>query len=275
MKMNLEHGKEYYLRSMIVAPKDHVLISCDLSQAEAWVVAYLSNDPLYKYNLLNSDVHTATGSFIFNTEFSLVTKPQRYIGKKCNHSLSYGMSHYGLVEAINAESDLPPYVVVTNSECKVYYDKWHSLYVNIQAWWKETEDLLRSNRTLTTPYGRSRHFHGRWGKELFKEAYAFVPQSTVADHFRGLIHPDLDIPGGVQLVRKKLASYKDVKIINQAHDSVMIECPTNIGMEIAQLTASCLKRPIPIKHELCTIPVDCEMGERWGELEKVKLSEAA
>jgi hypothetical protein len=35
---------------------------------------------------------------------------------------------------------------------------------------------------------------------------------------------------------------------------------------------SLLKRPLVIKGREFTIPVDCEMGERWGELTKVKIA---
>lgn len=268
MTTSLEHGKDYPLRSMIIAPKDHVLISCDLSQAEAWIVAYLSNDPIYKSGLLSGDVHSNTARFIFDK--SEVTKEERYIGKRCNHALSYGMSYLRFVQVVNKESDIPPYVIITNAEGKLYYEKWHTSYVNIQAWWKDTESQLNADRTLVTPYGRARHFHANWGHDLFKEAYAFVPQSTVADHFRGAIQPELNIPGGVQLLRKRLPS--EVRIVNQAHDSVMVECPIAIQDDMKHLMVNCLKRPIIIKHDECIIPVDCEVGERWGELAKVKVA---
>jgi len=41
--------------------------------------------------------------------------------------------------------------------------------------------LQRENRTLVNPFGRPRTFHERWGEELFREAYADIPQSTVPE----------------------------------------------------------------------------------------------
>lgn len=260
---------KYKLRSMMVAPKGKLLVQCDLSQAETWVVAWLANEPKMKEFLLTSDIHTETACAIFNKTFDSIIVEERYIGKQNNHANSYGMGPERQAQVINKKSDEPPYVVVTISQCKTYQKEWHNLYPNIRSWHKEIEIQLGKNMTLITPYHRRRVFFGAWGKETFKEAYAHIPQSTVSDHFHGRVQRELGIKGGLLEVRKTLVN-NDVLLVNESHDSCILEVPANCATEIGERMRSILRRPVIINGEEVTIPVDLEIGERWGELQKVK-----
>lgn len=261
---------KYKLRSMVVAPKDYVLVSADLSQAETWVVAWLAQEENMKNFLLNSDIHTETAAYLFNKAFSEIIIEERYIGKQNNHANSYGMGADRQAQVINKRSDQPPYVTVTVAQCKVYQTGWHSLFPNVrQVYHSGIVNQLGKNMTLVTPYGRRRVFFGQWGNELFKQAYAHIPQSTVSDHFHGAIQPELGIEGGLKLVAKTICN-NEIKVINDSHDSLMLEVPKSIAGEIGERVRDCLFRPVIINGEEVRIPVDVEIGERWGELEKVK-----
>src|SRR3990167_11205150 len=104
---------KYAMRSMYIAPKDHLLVEWDLSQAETWITAHLAREEKMKFFLHNSDIHTETASFIDKVPPTEVTPVSRYKGKKGNHQLSYGSSYLRLAQSINAESDNPPYVTVS------------------------------------------------------------------------------------------------------------------------------------------------------------------
>lgn len=270
---------------MLVAPKGKLLISVDLAQAESWVVAYLADEPHMKYALHNGDIHlqTAGSALFFNKEgcnhdwdkearicnkcHAEVTKPMRYIGKRYNHASAYRMTYMRAAQVINKDSDKPPYMMVTLAESKEYSESWHSYY-NIKPWWSEIEYELGKTRTLTTPYKRTRYFFAQWGPELFKEATADVPQSTVADHFNGRIQKELGIKGGlIEVYRQLVIPYEENKIVNQSHDSLVMETPKEIAREMVGRVKELLYRPLIIKDEQFSIPVDAEIGERWGELE--------
>lgn len=254
---------------MIVAPKGKVLVACDLSQAETWIVAWLSNEHNMKHFLLTSDIHTETAVYMFSTPFGLVTVEMRYIGKQNNHANSYGMKAAQQARVINKRSDQPPYVVVTIKQCKKYQEAWHSLYPGVHMWHESTKEQLRRNMTLVTPYGRSRTFFGNWGDDLFKQAYAHVPQSTVSDHFHGCVQPELGIKGGLIAVRENICT-DEILLCHDAHDSCMLEVPKQNALEIGERLRATLRRPLIVNGEEITIPVDLEIGERWGEMDKIK-----
>lgn len=275
------------VRSQYCAEKGNILVAADLSQAESWIVAYLADEPNMKHSLHNSDIHRDTaGNALFFGEVgcahewnppqgpatcklcnNVVTKVMRYVGKRYNHASAYRMGYNRAAQVINKDSDKPPYVTVTFAESKQFSTRWHSYY-NLKAWWADIERQLDSGRTLITPYDRSRIFYQAWGDELFKEATAYIPQSTVSDHCKGRVHSELGIEGGLKMIYKELIKpyYPQHKMVNESHDSCILEVPYALGPEILERTMGYLRRPLVVNGETFTIPVDGEIGERWGEL---------
>jgi DNA polymerase I-like protein with 3'-5' exonuclease and polymerase domains len=279
-----------HVRSMVHASPGKTLIMFDLSQAESWVVAYLANERNMKQALMYGDIHTETaGSALFHANVGCghewavktkgelwvctkcgrdVTKLMRYVGKRYNHASAYRMGAERAAQVINKDSDKPPYFTVTVKESKKFSESWHNYY-NLKGWWSDIERELRDTRSLRTPYGRRRTFFAAWGNELFKEATAYVPQSTVADHFNGKISPDLGIRGGLREIYYTLVRpYADHKIINQSHDSAILEVPKVAARDLLEPITRLMLRPIVINNEEFTIPVDVEWGDRWTEMEK-------
>jgi DNA polymerase I-like protein with 3'-5' exonuclease and polymerase domains len=262
------------LRSLIRAPKGYTLIQCDLSAAEAWVVAFRAHDDNMKKGLL-SDLHTQTARVIFEIPDEIVVRKdgtERYVGKRINHASNYRMGVRRFVQVVNKDSDKPPYVTITERQAKVYAERWHGYY-NVKRWWEDIENKLRHDRTLTTIYGRRRVFYSHWSDDLLKEATAFEPQSTIADHMLGAVQPEVGVTGGLLKVYHTIIkpSKGSIKLINTSHDSGLLECPNALVNEVAEQFVDCLYRPMIIEGEELYVPVDCEVGEVWGELHKHKV----
>lgn len=267
------HIQKWKLRSYIVAPPGHVLIQWDLSQAESWIVAYLSNDAKMKEFLGGKDIHTETAKFLLHLPKTWTKKEvpveQRFMAKKCNHAFSYIMTVPRFVQVYNKEAVDNNYPVITAQAGVELRNGWLQLYPGVPLWWESIQQELNQSRTLSNCYGRLRTFFAQWGSELFKEATAFKPQSTVADHFNGKTHPLLGIKGGLREVYRQFGSR--IKIINQSHDSLLAEVPKVMIDDVIVPITNLIKRPLVVNGEEFTIPVSVEMGERWGELEEVKI----
>lgn len=259
------------IRSFVKAPKGKLLIGVDLSQAESWVVAFRSGDANMKDALMFRDIHSVTGTALFDREITKNDIPERYMGKQFNHSSSYGAGAAQIASSINKKSDKPPFVTISIPQAKVYSEVWHKLYPGIKSWWSEIEAKLRRDHFLVNAYGRRRYFYGIIDQTLLKAAYAYDPQGTVADHFRGYIQKELGIEGGTLMVQKKVCdpSNGECMIINDAHDSILMEVPEANARDILIEVMNIIRRPMVINDEQFTIPVDGEIGERWGEMEKM------
>ena len=266
------------IRSFLTASPEKVLLEFDFSQAEAWVVAYLANCREMKAALVrkgDKDIHSTSGRALFSIpEDAPISSDARYMGKKFNHASNYGTSPMMIAHMVNSESINPPYTTITIAQAKTYHQRWKDLFHEIPRWWLDIQRELSDSRTLKTPYGRERVFYGQWGDSLFKEAYAYIPQSTVADHCLGAVQPEVGIKGGIrgifkEFVKGRISSGRpEIALLNTSHDSLILECPNSISKEVQETCVNLLQRPLQIGGETFTIPVDCKIGHAWGELEK-------
>ena len=271
------------LRSMFVPDKGYVLIEPDLSGAEARVVAILAKDEkllkIFKYNL---DLHRITTGWIDDTcpdelldEFflenseikihdlktninqilkSIINDEQRQVGKKFRHAGHYDM---GKREASRQTG-------FSEWRTKQILDKFHATNPNIRnVFHKEIIEALRENRILVSPHGRRRQFLNRWGDELFKEAYADIPQATVSDHLKF----------SAQVIESRAPW---VQILAESHDSLLAQIPINYVDKAKRIIEEELKKPIDFKN--CSLPrgeliIPCEVKigvKDWEHMEVLR-----
>ena len=263
-------------RSIFVPDEGNIFVAADFSQAESWIVAYLSEDDRMKEALHAGRIHETTAAALYKKPIQEITKTERYCGKQCNHAFAYRMEAYRHMEVVNSYSTEPPFISITLPESERRHRIWHSLYFNVsQKWWPQIEHDLVTKRFLRTPYGRIRRFYGdlREGsarKKALKEATAFLPQSTIADHVFGA-RQDSQRAGGILEVYRTVVESGLGKIVNTSHDSVAIECLRQSGDDVVSALVQALKRPMVVKGEEFVIPVEVEMGENYGEMKKVQI----
>jgi len=259
------------VRSFLSAAPGNILLAFDFAQAESWVTAYLANCSAMIHALQTGDIHSTSARVLYDLHPDATpTKDERYMAKKFNHSFNYGTSPMMIAHMVNVESINPPYITLTVAQARILHEKMKLLYHEIPKWWLDIQRELSQTRLLRTPYGRQRSFLGAWGDGLFKEAYSYIPQSTVADHCNGVVQPELGIAGGMlEIYRQFVKPGRDIKIINTAHDSVILELPRQLESELLEGCYRLLHRPIIVNGERFTIPVDAEVGLAWGELEVI------
>lgn len=262
----------------LVADTGYVSYMMDLSQAENRCVAYIAPEPsMIKAFEGGIDLHRQTAALIFNKTLDKVsdedgsaaigggTFSERFWGKKANHSLNYdfGFRSFGLLYEIS------------ETDAKFIVDRYHTVYPGVRQYHAWVRAKLAKTRTLQNAFGRSRLFLDRWGDELFKEAYAYIPQSTVAEKLNndGLCH-----------VYYNQQWFAPIELLNQIHDALAFQIShQKFGWEIH---AECILRlrdslESPIRWGLTEfrIPVDLKVGFGFSKDKKaskeVKLREYA
>lgn len=252
-------------RECIVARPDRIFLSCDQKQAEDWVVSGLiadwgggtqGLDELYK----GVDRHQRLASQIFNKPLSECHKKsiERYLGKKTRHAGNYGMKENRFAEVLTKEApDFSEVMARTGklvNYCKTMLGRFHDFEPEIRNTFQHgVETRLRDKRLLRTPIGRSRYFFGlRPGADnskLFKEAFSYIPQSTVGDNTGlALLYCERVLPGWV---------------VMDNHDAITLELPDtekSIRAGIALLSAA-FNRELTFENGLkMKIPIEFELG---------------
>ena len=179
-----------------------------------------------------------------------VTVPYHFFLIKRNGKISVtGNSNYGM-----GSNTMAAYCGMSRNEAQVAQKRYFEAFPNILSWQAKVRKEVKKTRVLTNPFGRRRVFFDRMGEDLFREAYAFVPQSTLVDDVnKGLI--ELFYKGEPRL-----------EILTQTHDSVLVQVKLEDVSWAIKLMKDCLEQPFLCGGELLTVPVEIKAGENWGEM---------
>lgn len=264
--------KQSNLRRIYIPDEGKVLLQRDLKQAEAWVVAFLSEDPFFMEAIQSTDIHRRTASLIFRKPEAEITKRERELAKRCVHALNYGMGPVKFAEQLG----------IGLIEARDLRNRYFAAFPRLQLWHSQVKLQLERTREITTPLGRKRQFTRGWNEDLWKEAWAFVPQSTVGDLLNiGFLefwrwlkqeHPKAIInnPGGFSGRPMRNEEFFGCQPLLQIHDSLVVQCPEQHIALIAKKLKACLEREIVINGHAITIPTDCAVGPNWLDLKERK-----
>lgn len=186
---NLQNQPER-AKEMFVADPDCVFCYFDLSQAEARVVGYRADIPLWKEQFERArldgsyDCHRALASEMFKIPYDQVPtkdfiidkdgKPQptiRYVAKRCRHGLNYRMERYKLSEVTG----------LSYHEASRNFSVYHRLNPQLTKWWDQAERDFRNTRECWNALGRRWKVIQRIDDDVLSSVVAYYPQSTIGD----------------------------------------------------------------------------------------------
>lgn len=254
-----KHGEMSDMREMFYPDKGYVFLGVDLSQADARVVAVLSTnyELLHKVdNVKGYDMHWEVAEWVYGSisaeEKANKDDPRRFIGKKGRHATNYDMQKRRFMMEANKEAKKAG-VNLTISEWKAgqILDAIHKNEPKLrQVFHKEIKAIIDESRTLINPFGRIRQFFGRFEsdyekEEVYRVAYSFIPQSTVADRLK---------TAGLAVKRE----YPDLRFIIESHDAFTVLCPVNEIERVARLFKKYLEQPIDFR-KYCSIKRDYDL----------------
>ena len=241
------------IRDIFVADDGYILVKGDMSQVEARIVGYLSRD-VGLVNIFDSggDIHSEVTSWVYNIPVSEVPKDKRNTVKHVVHGANYDIGPRTFARKIG----------ISESEGKWLLAQFHKVFPGVRRFHKEIENKLATqDRTLTTPFGRRRKFFGWWGDNLFREAIAYLPQSTAVDIInQAAVRIDSRLPNGAI-------------ILLQVHDELVIQCKESDVNTVATIMKEEVEKPIQINGRDVIIPIEIATGKDWKNTNEWKLSE--
>jgi len=215
--------------------------------ADEKLISFLENPEL--------DLHRYVASRIFNIPESKITKDQRQLGKKAGHGANYNMKAPTFVETCLKEMDL----VLSRKEAQHILDTYYGEFPGLIRWHDQIKTTLRNDRKLTTPMGRERYFYGRADDEMFREGYAYRPQSTVPDVINKLM---------LHALRWRDKAKVPFALLLQVHDSLLFHCERSATSDLIGL----LQKTDPWHPEILLsggrliIPTEVEVGRVLSEM---------
>jgi len=254
------------LRAMFISDPGYVFIEADLSQAEDRVVCVLAEDwealteyerKEFKVNKhgIKDDRHTKTAMLVCSLPFEEISDYYRQIGKRIRHAGNYGVGKHEAMLALAKYN-----IFVSEWRTGKMLETFHSSNPKIRAVFHEgiQRALSDNGRVLFNPFGRRRQFFEKWGDQLFKEAYAQIPQSTVTDQTKfALVR-----------IRSRIEHFYPVL---ESHDSFLALCRESEVEMVKSIVKEEMEKPINFSkcslsrdYDL-VIPCEIKVGKRWVE----------
>ena len=263
---NLQN-QPYLFKYYLISEPDWIMCECDLAKAEAHVVAYLTQD----INMIQSfesgiDVHSFNASKIFGVPIEEViheakTKKvdqkstMRYMGKKVVHASNYSMGPQTFSDNLAKEE-----IFKSQAECQKLLNNYTDRFPGLKRWHLSIEEEVKQHRILYNLFGRPRKFLGEMNAALFRNAYSYKPQSTVAELLnKGMIKVVNDDRLGKDGF--------DIRCMTTVHDSFVFrfhksQIPNLL--QILLIIKDHMTHTFTYKGKSFTIGLDAKVGTQWA-----------
>lgn len=282
------------LRKLFVADPGNVLVQADQAGAEALVVSYLCREGNFRSlfaNGVKSHVYVALRLFedvwaaelgqsikdyceapaadlvklprweelkklISSSDNWSADKRYYFMAKMVCHASNYGMK--APTFRVNVLQKSGGAVNLTNKRAVFFLETYHTLFPEIRLWHRETIAELKRTRILRNLFGYPRMFTQTIDPSMFKEAYAFVPQSTVGC-ITNMAFTDLYNNARIREL--------GADVIQNNHDSVLLQCSPDVADEVAKLACVALNREMTSPFgETFKMKSEAMIGENWGDM---------
>ncbi|MBE0612460.1 MAG: DNA polymerase I [Burkholderiales bacterium] len=238
------------IREAFIAPVGGVIVSADYSQIELRIMAHISRDAnLLRAFAAGEDVHRATAAEIFNRSLHEVTPEERRYAKVINFGLIYGMSAFGVAQALGLE----------RATAQAYIDSYFTRYPGVAQYMQQTREQARERGYVETVFGRRLWLAeiraGNAGRRQGAERAAInAPmQGTAADLIKLSMIAVQD-----WLDREGLSA----TLVMQVHDELVLEVPqaelSRVREELPRLMTGVAQLEVPLV-------VDVGVGANWEQ----------
>jgi len=196
------------VRKLFIPDPGYIICDCDLSGADAQVVAWEAEDEELK-NAFKAglNIHNFNGKMIWGEKYepnSYRTGAQHTMRdetKRAVHATNYGVSPRTMAATLQW----------TTNEAESFINRWFTLHPNIREWHRRVEHELQFKRRVTNVFNYRIIYFDRVDA-LLPTALAWGPQSTVGIICsRGAVRLTKNLPWVIPLL--------------QVHDSFVFQIP--------------------------------------------------
>lgn len=238
------------IREAFIADGGNLLLSADYSQIELRILADLSGDQgLIDAFMSGVDIHSRTASEIFGATMDKVTSEMRRVAKTVNFGVVYGISPFGLSEALTISRD----------EAKRYIDSYFERHKGVKTYIEETLRAARKRGYVTTIFGRKRPVpeikSSNSNTRMLGERLAVNSpiQGTAADIIKIAM---------IDIRKSFLDEGLKAKMILQVHDELVFELPGGELIEVMRIVREKMETAATL-----SVPLKIEIGHgrNWAE----------
>ena len=241
-----EQGKE--IRKAFIARKGYKLVCADYSQIELRIMADVADVHQLKESFLkNEDIHARTASQIFKIPLSEIDADTRRRAKAINFGLIYGISAFGLSNQLG----------ISRLDAQKYIDSYLENYPEIKVYMSKTEEFVKQNGYVLTPFGRQCFIagidHPKTRSFAIRAAINAPIQGGAADIIKLAMN---------QIHHTLSTTCFDAKMLLQVHDELVFEVHEKDVIPVMALIKDKMENTV---HLSVPLIADVRCGNNWKE----------
>ncbi|MEJ2697246.1 MAG: DNA polymerase I [Candidatus Sulfobium sp.] len=238
------------IREAFTSGEGDLLLSSDYSQVELRILAHTSGDRgLIDAFAEGLDIHNRTASELYGVSLEEVTPEMRRTAKTVNFGVLYGISPFGLSEALG----------IGREDAKQYIDRYFKRHPGVREYIERTIAEATQKGHVTTLLGRRRpvpelHSANRNTRQQGQRLAVNSPiQGTAADIIKIAM---------IKIAERFRRETLRAKMILQVHDELLVELPEEeldavTGIVTGEMEGA-FKLAVPLKVEI-------GHGKNWAE----------
>ncbi len=240
------------IRRSFIPKEGCIFVSADYSQIDLRVLAHMSGDEHMKQAFHNhEDIHSHTACEIFGLKPEEVDDEKRRIAKTVNFGLSYGMSPYGLSQALGIDA----------ATAKDYIDKYFARFSGVKEYMEKIVEKARHDGFVTTLLNRRRYLPEINAKD--RNIRSFAERVAINMPIQGTAADIIKI-AMINIAKKLKQETFQAKMLLQVHDELIFEVPKaeekQLTKMIKQEMETALKLDVPLEANV-------SVGTNWRDLE--------
>jgi len=238
------------IRKAFVAGPGNLLVVADYSQIELRILAHIADEQaLIEAFTKGEDIHRATAATVFGIDPALVTAEQRRAAKTINFGIVYGMSAFGLSQALG----------ISTKEADKFITAYLDRYPGVRRYVEETEKSAEKEGKVATLSGRVRWLPDITSKNrILRESARRMAinariQGTAADLLKKAM---------IAIDRRLRTEHPEARLLLTFHDELVVEVPESQAEPIAKIVKEEMEGVAQLKVPLV---VDAGWGPSWYE----------
>ncbi|MEO8196360.1 MAG: DNA polymerase I [Thermoanaerobaculia bacterium] len=236
------------IRRAFCAAPGSLLIAADYSQIELRVLAHIAGEKaMIEAFASGEDIHRSTAATVLGVSVDFVTAEQRRAAKTINFGLIYGMSAFGLAQALG----------ISTREAEQFIAVYFARYAGVQAYMQETLAAAERDGRVETLYGRVRYLPDiqsrNWNLKENARRMAINAriQGTAADLMKLAM---------IAVDRRLRAEHPQARLLLTVHDELVLEAPAaeaeTVAVMVREEMAGVADLAVPLV-------VDSGVGPTW------------
>lgn len=236
------------LRECFCASEGNSLVIADYSQIELRVLAELSKDSKF-IEMFNSgkDLHKMTAALVLGKSEDSITSLERYFAKQLNFGLVYGIG----AKSFSVRSG------ISVDEAQKLIDKYFNTFIDLTVY-------LRDSGRLSLLLGESRSANGFARKiDLGDTKYSMESARRIGTNMAIQSTAAVVMKRALSLIADFILNTENVYLVNNIHDEVIVEVPSDKSEELSLKIIECMKKAGESVISSVPVEIDFVVSENW------------